>query len=69
MGGGTVLTLINIYAPNIDDTELFTTLCTRLYDLQPSTILWDGDFNILLDPIVDRSVVSSSQNRQSAKVL
>lgn len=47
------ITMLNIYAPNVDNHDFFRTI----FDLIPassSNVIIGGDFNCYLDPILDR---------------
>lgn len=64
-------TIVNLYAPNNDDPAFFHSVFTLLSDLTAdSTTIIGGDFNIVLNPSLDRSKnpVNAKQS-QSAKVL
>ena len=64
-------TIVNLYAPNNDDPAFFHTVFSHLADLSAkSTTIIGGDFNIVLNPSVDRSnsPIHAKQSR-SAKVI
>lgn len=46
------LTLVNLYGPNFDD--LFLNLFNIIPNLSDSNVILDGDFNCILDSILDR---------------
>ena len=48
------LVLINVYAPNNDQPEFFSEIGTKLETRGNPQILWIGDFNLVLDPKLDR---------------
>lgn len=49
--------LANIYAPNCDDPHFFTRVLGRIPCLNTHTLIMGGDFNLCLDPGMDRSSV------------
>jgi len=48
------LTLINIYGPNIDNPIFFENICGKLQDFNCESIIWGGDFNLVLDVSLDK---------------
>lgn len=53
--GGDSITLANCYGPNIDTPEFFTVLWGKVMALGSTHIVWGGDFNVALNPCMDRS--------------
>lgn len=51
---GSELTLLNVYAPNIDDPEFFKTMFHSLRQMDPREIILAGDFNLVLDIELDK---------------
>lgn len=51
----TPLTLLNIYAPNIDNAAFFHKVMSLLPDFSQTNLVIEGDFNCELDPYLDRS--------------
>lgn len=51
----TKVTLANIYAPNFDDAQFFQRLIKLLPDLNSHLLIMGGDFNLCLDPGMDKS--------------
>ena len=48
------LTLTNIYAPNNDDSNFFTSVFSHLADFKCNEIIIGGDFNLVLDVEKDK---------------
>ena len=61
----TPLILVNVYGPNFDDAFFFQNLCKALPNLSDSSVIMGGDFNNVLDPILDRQHSKSSTCRNS----
>lgn len=53
----TKVMLANIYAPNTEDAQFFHHLFKQLPDLNSHLLIMGGDFNLCLDPALDRSSV------------
>lgn len=51
----TPLTLLNIYAPNIDNPPFSQKVMSLIPDLSQTNLVIAGDFNFSLDPYLDRS--------------
>ena len=47
--------LANIYAPNCDDPSFFVQLFQEIENLNPENMIICGDFNLVMDPLVDKS--------------
>ena len=66
---GEEIVLANIYAPNTDSPEFFVELLEQLGEIQGKKLIL-GDFNTVLDPMLDRPAWSPSKKlSQSAQVL
>ena len=52
---GKCVTIACVYGPNADDPEFVLRVWHRIMLNGPSTIIWGGDFNLILDPTVDCS--------------
>ena len=52
---GQTLILANMYGPNVDNPNFFIDLESKLHDMGQYPIILGGDFNIVLDQILDRS--------------
>lgn len=48
-------TLVNVYAPNIGQAEFLSKLSVILSQFAADQIFMGGDFNVVIDPAVDRS--------------
>jgi len=53
------ITLLNIYGPNYDDPSFFRKVFNLLPNLSNTHLIIGGDFNLVLDPILDRTPVRS----------
>uniref|UniRef100_A0A3Q3EAI0 Endonuclease/exonuclease/phosphatase domain-containing protein n=1 Tax=Labrus bergylta TaxID=56723 RepID=A0A3Q3EAI0_9LABR len=62
------LTLVNIYGPNYDDPVFFNNLLLRLATVEGYSIV-GGDFNLVLNPSLDRSTPKSISLSKAATVL
>lgn len=63
-------TLVNIYAPNNEDTQFFHNVFDKLSDMSVnSTIIIGGDFNTTLDPRIDSSNLKLTKQSQNARTL
>ena len=47
--------LVNIYAPNEDCPEFFLEVFQQIEQLECTSIVIGGDFNMVMDPMIDRS--------------
>ena len=55
-----ILTLVNIYAPNTDDPAFFDSVLTQLDQFECQSIIWGGDFNCVLHINLDKKRWSSN---------
>lgn len=62
------LTLASIYGPNIDDPIFFNKLTMKLTSAEGQCIL-GGDFNLVLNPLLDRSAPKNTTLSKSATAL
>lgn len=51
----TPITLLNIYGPNLDDSEFFRKTFSLIPDTSTTNLIIGGDFNMVLDTYLDRS--------------
>lgn len=56
---GTPVILANVYGPNWDNPQFFSKLIAKLPDINSHQLLMAGDWNFVLDPILDRSRVGT----------
>lgn len=49
----TPILLVNIYAPNIDDEQFISSILNILPNLDTHQVIMGGDFNFVLDPLLD----------------
>lgn len=59
------LILVNVYGPNFDDPLFFQNLYNALPHLSNSNVIMGGDFNYVLDPVLDRQHSQTSIFRNS----
>uniref|UniRef100_A0A3P9DB37 exodeoxyribonuclease III n=1 Tax=Maylandia zebra TaxID=106582 RepID=A0A3P9DB37_9CICH len=52
---GKAVILANVYAPNVDDPSFFGQLEKKISDMGDYPIIMGGDFNEVMDPVLDRS--------------
>uniref|UniRef100_A0A8C5MG49 Reverse transcriptase domain-containing protein n=1 Tax=Leptobrachium leishanense TaxID=445787 RepID=A0A8C5MG49_9ANUR len=63
-----IYTLVSAYAPNASQTQFLTRLLNKVQEVLTGTLILCGDFNLSLDPTVDRSVGGSRpQNTASIR--
>lgn len=48
------ITFLNIYAPNVDDPDFFQKVFNLIPDLSSTQLIIGGDFNTILDCLLDR---------------
>ena len=66
---GKQLTLTNIYAPNNDDSNFFTSVFSHLADFKCDEIIIGGDFNLVLDVEKDKKGGLSRTHKRSLEVI
>uniref|UniRef100_A0A8C9XSY8 exodeoxyribonuclease III n=1 Tax=Sander lucioperca TaxID=283035 RepID=A0A8C9XSY8_SANLU len=59
------VTLINIYGPNFDDPIFFQNLFNTISNMSNTNIILGGDFNCVLDPVLDRQHSQINTSRSS----
>lgn len=62
--GEQCLLLVNMYAPNTDNPQFYTQIMEMIDAFDNCNIIWGGDFNLVLDPTMDR--YNSSYNKPKA---
>lgn len=55
---GQEIILANIYAPNIEDPEFFVDLKRKFQAMGSHDLVLAGDFNLVMDPVLDHSGVT-----------
>ena len=63
------LKLINIYGPNIDDSSFYDSISTLLSKNEEEYIIWCGDFNMTLNPVLDSYNYLNLNNPRSRKTV
>ena len=66
---GKYITLANIYAPNEDDPNFFTSVFNRLLDFKCEEIIVGGDFNLVLDVNKDKKGGLARSHKKSLEVI
>lgn len=64
-----LVTLASIYAPNIDDETFITSFFAALPNMDSHQLIIGGDFNLVLDPKIDRSSQKPCSITKSAKAI
>lgn len=65
----TPIILGNIYVPNFDDERFIYTVLATLPNIHTHNLILAGDFNLVMDPVLDRLSNRQSVLTKSAKVL
>uniref|UniRef100_A0A8D0CTK3 Endonuclease/exonuclease/phosphatase domain-containing protein n=1 Tax=Sander lucioperca TaxID=283035 RepID=A0A8D0CTK3_SANLU len=65
----TPVVLANVYAPNWDDSAFFTSLFSRIPDIDTHHVILGGDINCVLSPPLDRSSPKTMQLTQLFPIL
>ena len=63
------VTLINVYAPNFDCPDFFRKLFNLIPDVQRTNVLFAGDTNCVMDPMIDKSSCTSPQQSKASGLL
>uniref|UniRef100_A0A8C4SC52 Reverse transcriptase domain-containing protein n=1 Tax=Erpetoichthys calabaricus TaxID=27687 RepID=A0A8C4SC52_ERPCA len=61
--------LINVYAPNVDDKEFMQNLFASIPNVNTHKIIMAGDFNCVLNPLLDRTPVTGGTTSNTAKII
>ena len=59
------ITLVNLYAPNFDNPDFFQKVFNLIPDISSTNIILGGDFNCVLDPLLDKQFSKSLQKSNS----
>uniref|UniRef100_A0A8C5M9C8 exodeoxyribonuclease III n=1 Tax=Leptobrachium leishanense TaxID=445787 RepID=A0A8C5M9C8_9ANUR len=59
-------TLVSVYAPNASQTQFISRLLNKVQDVLTGTLIICGDFNLSIDPLMDRSVGGSRPHRAAS---
>ena len=62
------ISMLNVYGPNQDEPKFFTDLFLNI-PCPPTELIIGGDFNLVLDPVMDRSSSTSKALSSAAKAL
>lgn len=65
----TPIILANVYAPNFDDERFIGSVLASLPNLHTHNLILAGDFNFVMDPVLDRSSNKHHPLSKSAKLL
>ncbi len=63
------VTLVNIFAPNVDDEQFILSLLSKLPDMDSHQLIIGGDFNLVLNTGLDRSSHRPTTLSKSAKII
>lgn len=58
-------TLVNLYAPNFDNPDFFQKVFNMIPDFFSTNVIIGGDFNCVLDPLLDKQFSKSLQKSNS----
>uniref|UniRef100_A0A8C4S0K8 Reverse transcriptase domain-containing protein n=1 Tax=Erpetoichthys calabaricus TaxID=27687 RepID=A0A8C4S0K8_ERPCA len=61
--------LINVYAPNVKDKEFMQNLFASIPNVNTHKIIMAGDFNCVLNPLLDRTPVTGGTTSNTAKTI
>lgn len=61
--------LINVYAPNEDNPNFFTNLFSEVNKYENPNKLYGGDFNLVLDPLLDKVGVINNPKQNARRVI
>lgn len=64
-----LVTLASIYVPNVDDETFITSFFAALPNMDSHQLIIGGDFNLVLDPKIDRSSQKPCNIPKSAKAI
>lgn len=65
----TPITLANIYFPDFDNEKFIASVLVSLPNLHTHNLLLAGDFNFVMDAVLDRSSSKQHSLTKSAKIL
>lgn len=63
------LTLVNLYAPNTQQSLFFAFLCPVISQFMEGLLIMGGDFNSVCDPTLNRSSSPLSSDKQTSAAL
>ena len=61
--------LCNVYAPNKDDPNFFDTFFTKVYNFSNANLILGGDWNLVLNDLLDKDGGLPHANRKSKERL
>ena len=62
-------TLVSLYGPNIDNPSFFQTVLEKIIELDNNSVVWCGDFNLVLNPKLDYKNYKTINNKNSREKL
>ena len=62
-------TLASIYGPNIDNPFVFKTISDKIAELENDSVIWCGDFNLVLNPKIDYNNYKTINNKKAREKL
>lgn len=63
-----LIVITNIYAPNEDDVNFYQNTIQQIENFDNRNIIWSGDFNLVMNPAIDR-YNSTSNHKKACAVL
>lgn len=58
-------TLASVYGPNIDNPDFFQSVSEKIIELENDSIVWCGDFNLVLNPKLDYKNYKTVNNKNA----
>lgn len=65
----TPVVLVNVYAPNFDNAPFAQNLLSRIPALNTHLLIFGGDLNCVIDPVLDKSSTDMKPSSSVSKVL
>ena len=62
-------TLVTIYGPNTDNPQFFENISNKIAELENDSVIWCGDFNLVLDPKLDYCNYKTINNKNAREIL
>ena len=64
---GKLYAVVNIYGPNDDDPDFFNKVIQMTNDIESHTLIVAGDFNVALDPVMDRFGIHNRDTKPKSR--
>ena len=62
-------TLVTIYGPNTDNPQFFENISNKIAELENDSVIWCGDFNLVLNPKLDYCNYKTINNKNAREIL